>query len=331
MDYLIFLKINYYHNLMNKSYPLSIIIPIYNTEKYIIRCLKSIFIQFNFNIEIILVDDNSSDDSIKLIKKFLKKQKKSHKIKIIKHKKNMGLGPSRNTGIKNSTGKYITFLDSDDLLLKKYSSTIFKLISHGKYDIIEYGFIKFKNNLNKNEFMHLYPFRGSQLTKKIGIDLYLNTVWYASIRIFKKKLWKKIKFPNLYYEDVATIHKVYDRSKSVFFIDKPFLGYRENQNSITSNISIKNYNDMMTVFLSINTNNKIHKKILKIRVARSICYFKNFLKIRDKNYIKIKESIEKIEIPISVLFKLKIPDLLYFKFNLIYEFVDKMRFLLKSK
>ena len=116
-----------------------------------------------------------------------------------------------------------------------------------------------------------------------------------------------------------------------FFIDKPFLGYRENQSSITSNISIKNYNDMMKVFLCINTNNNIQKKILKIRVARSICYFKNFLKIKDKNYNKIKESISKLDLPISVLLKLKVPDLLYFKFNLFYEFIDKMRFLLRSK
>ncbi len=315
---------------MREKYPLSIIIPIYNTEKYLTQCLKSIIQNFKFKIEIILVNDCSKDNSLNKLKSFLRKQKKFHKIKLINHKKNLGLGFSRNSGIKVATGYYIAFLDSDDLLLKEFSKTTCELIQKKNYDIIEYGFLRFNKIMNKKKYNHLYNFVGNQIYKKIKTDFYSKTVWYASIRIYKKKLWKNIKFPKLYYEDVDTIYKLYDRSKKIYFIDIPLLGYRYNPESITSKLSKKNYDDLIKVFNNINLkSNDISKKIMKIRIARSICYFKNYLKINDGNYQKIIKTVKKFKLPFLICIKLKIPDFLYFKFNSFYEFLDKLRFLYK--
>ena len=94
----------------------SIIVPIYNSEKTIKKCLNSIKIQKINNFELIIIDDKSSDKSFQIVNKFKKKIKF---LKILKNKKNYGVSVSRNRGLKNSSGKYIIFLDSDDVLLKK--------------------------------------------------------------------------------------------------------------------------------------------------------------------------------------------------------------------
>ena len=91
----------------------SVVIPIYNVEKYLVQCLESVVNQTFKDIEIILVDDCSPDNCIKICKDFAAKD---NRIKIIQHKKNLGLGGARNTGIDHSSGEYIFFLDSDDWL-----------------------------------------------------------------------------------------------------------------------------------------------------------------------------------------------------------------------
>ena len=94
----------------------SFIIPVFNSEKYIYQCVNSILNQKRKNIEIILINDYSTDKSLKICN-FLEKTNKS--IKVIHHKKNLGVAQSRNDGIRASGGKYLIFLDSDDYLQKK--------------------------------------------------------------------------------------------------------------------------------------------------------------------------------------------------------------------
>jgi len=132
--------------------------------------------QFSYKIEIIIVDDGSSDDSFKLAKKYLRNKKKFHKVKFLKHSKNLGPGSARNTGIKNSTGEYIAFLDSDDILVKGFSANIKNLIKKNIYEIIEYGFIRFENKIALEEFNHLYSFSGAQSFNKIKLELFSKTV-----------------------------------------------------------------------------------------------------------------------------------------------------------
>ena len=90
----------------------TIVVPIYNVEKYLTRCVDSIINQTYQNLEIILVDDGSPDNCPRICDEYAKKD---HRIKVI-HKINAGLGMARNTGIENATGKYICFFDSDDYI-----------------------------------------------------------------------------------------------------------------------------------------------------------------------------------------------------------------------
>ena len=92
----------------------SVIVPVYNTEKYLRRCLDSLVNQTLDDIEIIIIDDKSPDNSALIIDEY--KKKYDNKIKVIHNKINKGIGYNRNIGIKKSSGKYIMFIDSDDYL-----------------------------------------------------------------------------------------------------------------------------------------------------------------------------------------------------------------------
>ena len=113
---------------MNKQDLISVIVPVYNVENYLKRCLDSIINQTYQNIEIILIDDGSTDNSGNLCEDY---KKIDNRIKVV-HKTNGGLSDARNTGIKKAKGKYITFVDSDDYVEYDYVEYLYNLIK--KYD-----------------------------------------------------------------------------------------------------------------------------------------------------------------------------------------------------
>ena len=131
----------------------SIIIPVYNSEKYLVQCIQSILNQKYTNLEIILIDDCSTDESIKISRSFAKKCKN---IKIICNKKNEGVSACRNKGIKNATGKYIIFLDSDDYFLNNSLKKLANLI-------------KKNNDINLVIFTHYSKKVGNKFIKSKNI------------------------------------------------------------------------------------------------------------------------------------------------------------------
>ena len=130
---------------------LSIIIPFYNSEKHLNSCLNSICKQIKHEIEIILINDFSKDNSVQICKKFIKKYKF---LKLINVKKNKGVSYCRNLGIKNSKGKYICFLDSDDKYIKGSIKIILRYIN--KFNKKEIFILRSRENnkrvIDKNQF-----------------------------------------------------------------------------------------------------------------------------------------------------------------------------------
>ena len=110
---------------------ISVVVPVYNVEKYIDKCINSIINQTYKNLEIILVDDGSPDNCGNICDEYAKKDNRI----IVIHKENGGLSDARNTGIEVSKGKYITFIDSDDYISDNYVSFLYNLIIEYKADI----------------------------------------------------------------------------------------------------------------------------------------------------------------------------------------------------
>lgn len=146
---------------------ISVIIPVYNVEKYIIRCLDSISNQTFSDIEIICIDDGSTDNSVHLIENY---QKKDDRIILIKNEINKGASYSRNIGIKKSSSEYITFVDSDDYVNNDYLECLYLPIYKNKYDIVFTS--TFKNTTIDNDtFKNNDKFSGEyQLDKQEYID-----------------------------------------------------------------------------------------------------------------------------------------------------------------
>ena len=120
---------------ISKNPKISIIIPVYNKENFILRLLRSIQNQSLKDIEMIFTDDNSQDNSVKIIEKY---QKEDQRIKLIKHNKNIGTLINRNEGAISSNGEYLLFIDSDDLLLKDILNKTYNIAKQNNLDIVQF-------------------------------------------------------------------------------------------------------------------------------------------------------------------------------------------------
>ena len=116
---------------------ISIIIPVYNVEPYVEKCILSVLRQNYSNLEVVIVDDKTPDESMKKIEGVLKEHSNTHiDFKIIHHEINKGLSEARNSGIREATGEYVTFLDPDDQLTDNCISTLATEAINGDYDLI---------------------------------------------------------------------------------------------------------------------------------------------------------------------------------------------------
>ena len=167
---------------------ISVIIPVYNVEKYLNRCVESILNQTYRNLEIILIDDGSTDKSSQLCDFF---STKDSRIKVI-HKKNGGLSSARNVGLDNATGDYIIFIDSDDYINRFYFENI--IIDISDYDLLIYSF-QTKNNKSIKEISYVRDIDDSIC--KIDFCRFLtNSRLFANVtnKVFKKNRVDNIRF-----------------------------------------------------------------------------------------------------------------------------------------
>ena len=173
---------------------ISIIVPLYNTEKYISRCLESIMSQTYENIEIIVVNDCSTDKSEDIVKSYAKKD---NRIKLVKHSKNKGLFHARITGVENATGDYIGFVDSDDFVSCDYFRTMMENAQENESDIVVSRLVHIDENgykyiHNMYHYFDIGILKGDDIRKKYweqeGKCFIWHTVWN---KIYRKSLWDK--------------------------------------------------------------------------------------------------------------------------------------------
>ena len=223
---------------------ISVIIPVYNVEKYLKKCLDSVINQTYKNLEIILVDDGSSDKSGLICDEYAKLDKR---IKVL-HKKNGGLSSARNTGLDIAKGKYISFIDSDDFVSIYMYEIMYKEIIKNNRDIVIARHIYFKNKEpifkdNRNIYSISYYNNKDAICELLKLDNRLIED-YAWCKLYKKSLFKTIRFPiNRVYEDIGTTYKLLDKSKKIVKLNCYLYAYYNNKYSITNINNIKSIND----------------------------------------------------------------------------------------
>lgn len=209
---------------------ISVVIPVYNVEQYLSKCIESVLNQTYRNLEVILVNDGSPDGSFKICEEY---KLKDTRIKII-NKDNGGLSDARNVGIENSSGNYITFIDSDDYIDDDYIDVLYKtLISYNAdMSIASHKVIYAKKCINKATG-EKFCANSKEILEKIlydeGIDL---SAWG---KLYKKSLFNDIKFPTgRLFEDSATTYRLIDASRKIAVNSKSIYNYVIRSNSISN-------------------------------------------------------------------------------------------------
>ena len=211
---------------------ISVIVPIYNVEKYLRECIDSIINQTYRNLEIILVDDGSPDSCGKICDEYAKKDVR---IKVI-HKENGGLSDARNAGMYVADGKYLIFVDSDDYMVMEGIEYLYKLISSNDADIAIGGVERF-NDLDKATVSSSYTgaIKEKTMNKTEAMkDVFLDGC-AAWARIYKKSIHNGICFPKgEINEDEAIVLQILERCTKIVKSNFVVYKYRFRPNSITS-------------------------------------------------------------------------------------------------
>lgn len=226
---------------MEQDVLISVIVPVYNVEQYLPKCVDSILNQTYRNLEVILVDDGTKDASDAICDEYAAKDPR---VKVI-HKENGGLSSARNAGIDIARGDYLGFVDSDDWiepetyesllsLARKYDV---KLVCGGRYDV---------DAATGNRTIGLCPEREEVITgeEMCGrIFLWDNVDSAAGDKLYHRSLFHEIRYPfGKVCEDVPTTYRIVLRAGTVALYPKPFYNYYHRENSITtSNISEKTF------------------------------------------------------------------------------------------
>lgn len=204
---------------------ISVIIPVYNVEKYLTECIDSVINQTYKNLEIILVDDGSTDSSGEICDRY---ETETDNIRVI-HQENAGLSEARNKGLEYATGEYITFIDSDDSVSEEMLETLFSAMTETGADVSSCNFTRDSALLNTGSGkVSFYD------AKRAMIELFYDREIVASAvgKIYKKSVLVAFE-PGRIYEDYLFSVNVFIRSNGVSFVDKALYFYRVNPNSIT--------------------------------------------------------------------------------------------------
>ena len=209
---------------------ITIIVPVYNAKKYLRDCIESILSQTYHNLEIILIDDGSTDGSEKFVDDYAKSDKR---IKVV-HQKNMGLSGARNTGLKHTTGKYVTFVDSDDRIEPSMIESLFNALTESHADVSICSFKEIYPNGKIKGFSHNYPKQVFTTEQALANMLQENGFMISTtMKLFPTNYFKGIKFPvDKLHEDVGTTYKLIMEAKKIVFIPNEYYIYVHHNNSI---------------------------------------------------------------------------------------------------
>lgn len=234
---------------------ISIVIPIYNVEKYLRKCLDSVYSLNLDNKELVLVNDGSTDTSINILNEF--KNKYPNKTKLITQK-NQGLSEARNIGIKNSNGKYILFIDSDDFIIPTETEEFINFGLDKKVDIL---IGNYREYYNENYIVQKSFYNLDKNLEKEGIFFIENGV---KNKCFRFAVWQNIYRKNfllennlffkkgLLHEDNLFTPEAFFYAKKVRCFNKKFYFYRKNNlESITQTVNKKNYEHMLYTIIKL--------------------------------------------------------------------------------
>ena len=263
-----------------KDFLISIVIPIYNAEKYLEECLNSIKNQTYQNFEVIMVNDGSKDHSETICKRFLEDDSRFRYF----DKENGGVSSARNVGLDNVEGDYITFIDADDWVDENHLELLITTVKKDHSDIVVSSYKQFNNidifylraytiqekyllnfeKMNRDDFLTIFP-------KLMSANVCFNN---AVAKLFRKELVNNLRFDTSikYGEDLDFYFRLYLNVDSISYVDEPTYVYRVHRDSTTSNFNQEHAEQELNIF------KYMYEKIQEIGLP-SIHYFKKLKKL----------------------------------------------------
>ena len=228
---------------------ISVIIPVFNVEDYLSECLDSVLNQSFKDIEIICINDGSTDKSLEILEKY---QKNDGRFKIITQE-NQGPGSARNRGLDNAQGEYVIFLDSDDYFEKNTFTELYSISKEMDVDFLMFKILNFDNqsgetsNLRYFDMPFLKEFNGKTFNYRDLPDFFRISVTTPG-KIFKTSFINQLRFPeNIIFEDTPFIVEAVLKAKRMMFLDEYYYMRRVRSDSITQS-NFKNFADCIEIF-----------------------------------------------------------------------------------
>lgn len=306
---------------------LSIIIPVYNVEKYIKDCILSVTNQISSQVEVIIVNDGSTDSSINIAENIINQlpnySRESFKIF---YQENQGQSAARNLALSECSGDYIAFLDSDDIIAPKYFDIVLSIIDNYQPDIIRFNYSTFKDNIDYDKRGNF--FKGSETLVKVDDGILLNIFnemsWFSFINIYKKKFFKNNKFPiGVYFEDIDLISRIFLEAETIYFLNDCLYYYRINMQSSIRNMSDKNieklifsYENILDVCRERVKQNKLYSPVIASLSLTYLSWLLNVGKYKNAKYQHKKFLYDRSYLDILTINNIQARN--YYKFGLAY-------------
>lgn len=276
----------------------SIIVPVYNVEKYIKKCLDSIFNQTFKNFEVIVVNDGTKDKSMDIVKEY--------DVKII-NQENSGLSEARNTGVRSASGEYIIFIDSDDFiekeLLKKVNDSLNNKPDVVRFQIQDYKDEKVTNKYNEEPFENL---NGTEAFEKICKYHYIENAWAYAI---KRSYYEKEKFSfkkGTYHEDFGLTPLIIIKASKVNSINYLGYNYVQREGSIMSSKDYEKTKKKVDDFYNhykylISEGNKLNIDTTYFKSFISNCLILKITELEDSDYKEYKRKLKEEKVFDNIL------------------------------
>ena len=276
---------------MKKGIKISVMIPVYNTSKYLEKCLISVMNQSLKEIEIICVNDGSIDNSLEILEKFQEKDKRI----IIVNKKNGGLTTARNAALKIASGEYCLNIDSDDWIEQGYLEAIYNRAIKDDLDIVISDIIfDFKNNPQENYILTDLAINDEKIItgeEYINIFLESNFYGYTWNKLIKRKIYVQ---NNIFYnekifyrEDAEVILRLGYLSPKIGKVNRAYYHYIQGENNGVRKISEKKFYDLLNSFISVENFYLKFDKEIYLKIKRR--------KLFDLIYIVFNEKLEELD------------------------------------
>ena len=280
---------------------LTVVIPVYNVEKYLKRCVESVLVQEWNNYDILLIDDGSNDSSPRICDDYAK----VYDFISVIHKKNGGLSEARNTGISHAKGDYVYFPDSDDWLEPQTFKELAEVLESQEFDIVSFNreFVKGEEDPIVSDPLVTQLFNGKDAFVQMLRHSFITG--FANDKIYKKSLFidNNISFPKgKYYEDLGTNYKLFLSAKNVFATNQKYYHYLiDNPDSITQSWNEQKFSDMFEFYKDIFYSDFVRSQLNQEELHISKLYYVSGLthilaslyKTKlDKNYGEITSEVE---------------------------------------